>query len=201
MRLDHVIYGARDLDAAARRFRDEFGLDSVPGGEHAGLGTANRIVPLGGDYLEIMGVVDPEGALAQWVLGMIAGGERLIGWCVRTDDVAVVATRLGEEPVAMSRARPDGTALSWRLAGLPGAMGDPSLPFFIQWDDLSQHPGKTPAAHAAAPNGISWIEVAGDPAAVAARIGAAALPVRVSAGEPGVRAVAVGTEHGEILVR
>ena len=35
-------------------------LSTVEGGRHDGLGTHNRIVPLGGGYLELMAVHDPE---------------------------------------------------------------------------------------------------------------------------------------------
>ena len=56
--LDHLGYAVRDLDGAAVRFREELGLDSVVGGRHVGFGTANRIVPLGDQYIEIVGVVD-----------------------------------------------------------------------------------------------------------------------------------------------
>lgn len=201
LRLDHVIYGVRDLDAAARRFRDDYGLDSVPGGEHVGYGTANRIVPLGDSYVEIMGPVDPDGPLAHWLLGMIADGERPIGWCVRTNLIGAVAARLGEEPVAMSRARPSGAEVSWRLVGLPASMMDPSLPFFIEWDDPAEHPGRMPAAHAAVAHGIAWVEVSGDPALLGERLGGADLPVRVVAGDPGVRALGIASGAGEIVIR
>ena len=58
LRLDHVAYAVRDLDETAVRFREEHGLDSVAGGRHVGFGTANRIVPLGDQYIELVGVVD-----------------------------------------------------------------------------------------------------------------------------------------------
>jgi len=38
LRLDHVIYAVRDLEAAAARFSDEFGLGSVVGGPAHGMG-------------------------------------------------------------------------------------------------------------------------------------------------------------------
>ena len=34
LRLDHVVYAVGDLDGAAVRFRQAFGLDSVAGGRH-----------------------------------------------------------------------------------------------------------------------------------------------------------------------
>ena len=62
LRLDHVVYAAGDLDEAALRFRESFGLDSLEGGRHDRGGTANRIVPLGRQYVELVTVVDPEAA-------------------------------------------------------------------------------------------------------------------------------------------
>ena len=62
MRIDHVIYAAADLDAAAARIESELGLVAGGGGRHEGLGTVNRIVPLGGGYLELLAVADREEA-------------------------------------------------------------------------------------------------------------------------------------------
>ena len=50
MRIDHVIVAATDLGAAAARLEGEYGLHALGGGRHEGLGTHNRIVPLGGGY-------------------------------------------------------------------------------------------------------------------------------------------------------
>ena len=62
VRIDHVIYATGDLDTAAARVESELGLNAVRGGRHEGHGTHNRIVPLGGGYLELMAVADPEEA-------------------------------------------------------------------------------------------------------------------------------------------
>lgn len=57
LELSQVIYGVRDLDAATQRMQ-ALGLAVLDGGRHPGLGTANRIIPLGSTYLELLGVVD-----------------------------------------------------------------------------------------------------------------------------------------------
>ena len=62
LRMDHVIYAVDDLDEAAAGLFDREGLGSVPGGRHEGWGTANRIVPLGDTYLELIAVVDVDEA-------------------------------------------------------------------------------------------------------------------------------------------
>lgn len=59
MRVDHVVYAAEDVDGATARIEDELGVAAVGGGRHEGHGTYNRIVPLGGGYLEVLGLADP----------------------------------------------------------------------------------------------------------------------------------------------
>lgn len=204
--LDHVILASADPQGSADRLRREHGLGSVPGGRHAGRGTANRIVPLGSDYLEIVGVVDEEEALAdefgRWVLEGAAGGERLLGWCLRVPDIDEVAGRIGLRVTSWTRTRPDGRSLRWRLAGLPEAMREPSLPFFIQWGvPADRHPGRSRAEHESGPTGIAWVEVSGDSDRVRTWIGDADLPVRVEGGTPGVRAVAVLLGGREVELR
>jgi hypothetical protein len=64
MELDHVLIAVDDLEAAAKEVEERLGLASVAGGRHHGLGTANRIVPLGETYLELVAVVDDAEAAA-----------------------------------------------------------------------------------------------------------------------------------------
>jgi hypothetical protein len=191
VRIDHVLYAVADLESGANRFEEDLGLESVRGGEHPGWGTANRIVPLGPDYLELIAVADPAAAAAsEFGRLVLDAGERLVGWAVATDDIDSVAARLGLEPQRGSRTRPDGVRLAWRLAGVADALrSGGELPFFIQWDGPSLlHPGGDPSA----PAGISWVEVTGDEAALRAWLGGAELPVRFAAEGHGVTAVGIG---------
>jgi hypothetical protein len=187
VRIDHVIYATANLDAAAARLEREHGLVVHGGGRHEGLGTCNRIVPLGGGYLELLAVADPqEAASSDFGRGLQArlrsAGEGLFAWVVAVDDVAPHADRLGTEVTTIRRA-----GLSARLTGLAEAMRDPSLPFFISRDHGVPDPGAD--AHA---GGITWLEVAGDAARLDRWLDGAGLPVRVVAGTPGVRAVGIG---------
>jgi hypothetical protein len=187
MRIDHVIYATSDLDAAAARVRADLGVAAGAGGRHEGLGTHNRIVPLGGGYLELLAVADPEeaagSALGSAVQARIArDGEGLLGWAVAVDDVETVAARLG---TAVTTIRREG--LSARLTGVAEAMREPFLPFFI-----SRDPGVPDPAAAGDAGGIAWVEVAGDAARLERWLGGAALPVRVVAGPAGVHALGVG---------
>src|SRR5678816_207162 len=110
LELGQVILGVRDLDAASRRM-EGLGFTVLDGGVHPGLGTANRIIPLGRQYLELLGVVDPALASAQWygqaLLARIADGDRLVRWSLRTDQIEKIAGALGlvPEPVSYTHLR------------------------------------------------------------------------------------------------
>jgi hypothetical protein len=191
VRIDHVLYAVSDLEAGAARFEDELGLESVPGGKHPGWGTANCIVPLGPDYLELIGVSDPAVAASSEFGQLVLGaGDGLVGWAVATDELDSVAARLGLVIQRGSRTRPDGVRLAWRLAGVAEALASGgTLPFFIQWDGPAQlHPGGDASAAA----GISWVEVAGEEAELREWLGGADLPVRFASAGRGITAVGIG---------
>ena len=116
--IDHVAIAAIDLDRAAARLLDEVGLASVPGGRHPRWGTANRIVPLGDTYLELITVEDEMAATASVfgsaVVRAVSDGDRWLTWAVRDDRIDATAARLGLTVEAGERARPDGRVLRWR---------------------------------------------------------------------------------------
>lgn len=186
MRIDHVIYATGDLDAAAARVEAALGVPAVPGGRHEGLGTHNRIVPLGGGFLELLAIADPEEAdssdLGRALKARIAqAGDGLLGWAVSVDDVAPVAQRLGIEMTTIAR-----QGMRAQLAGVAESMRDPFLPFFIGRDPRAPNPAELGDA-----GGISWIEVAGDAARLDEWLESAELPVRVVPGTPGVVALGI----------
>ena len=137
VRVDHIIYAVDDLDAAGRRLYEESGLASIEGGRHPAWGTANRIVPLETAYVELVTVVDRDVAacsdFGRPVMDAIAAGRHLVGWAVATDDLGVISRRLGLEVSRGARTRPDGTTLSWQLAGVARALTTGALPMFIEW--------------------------------------------------------------------
>ncbi|HET6832297.1 MAG TPA: VOC family protein [Acidimicrobiales bacterium] len=203
--VDHVIVLVPDLGAAARRCYDETGLASVAGGRHAGHGTGNRIVPLGGSYIELMAVLDRDEAasspLGSWVgRRLVEVGEGPAALCLRTDDMEAVARRIGRGALLMSRTRPDGVELAWHLVGLEAAMAE-GLPFFIQWhvDDVD-HPGRAVVEHGCAAVGIAWVEISGDEDRLASWLGPHELPLRHVGGVPGPHRVAVAVAEGKPIV-
>ena len=188
MRIDHVIYVTADLDAASQRLGAQLGLPVAGGGRHVGLGTENRIMPLGGGYLEILAIADPEEAAgspfgATLAARLAAGGDGLAGWAAAVDDVGAVAERLGLELAGIER---DG--MTARLAGVGEALAEPFLPFFIERD-----PGVADPSGTGGP-GIGWLEVSGDAARLRAWVGEE-LPVRVVDGPPAVLAVGIGEQE------
>jgi hypothetical protein len=203
--IDHVIITVEDLDAAARRYYKQMGLASVSGGRHPGHGTANRIVPLGSSYIELMAVVDRVEAdaspLGSWVERRLAdGGDWPAALCLRTDDIEGAARRTGHEPLLMHRTRPDGARLEWRLVALDAALSE-GLPFFIHWfvDDVD-HPGRILVEHRCAVVGMDWVELGGDQDRLASWLGPHDLPLRHVEGAPGPHRMAVATSNGESIV-
>jgi Glyoxalase-like domain len=188
VRLDHVIYGTVDLDAAAARVALTLGLAAGPGGRHDGLGTHNRIVPLArGSFIELLAVADPaeaeSSALGRALQARIARGDGWLGWAVAVADVAAVAARLGLTIVTVGR---QGQVA--RLAGIESSLAEPALPFFIE--RTAEH---TPVAAGAPP--LSWVEVSGDADRLDRWLDGVSLPVRVVAGEPALLACGVGARE------
>jgi hypothetical protein len=206
LEIDHVVMAVGDLEEAADRLFREHGLASVVGGRHTGMGTANRVVPLGSAYLELIAVVDDDEAatspMGRWVRSATAGGDRWGGWVVRPGDIEAEAARLGLDVMDGARERPDGTVLRWRMAGVGEAAANPPLPFFIEWRVAeSERPGRADAAHRVRPLGIARLDVAGDRDRMRDWLGEDLPNLRVVPGPPGIVAVVVATEDGDLVLR
>ncbi|MGW2234319.1 VOC family protein [Streptomyces sp. NPDC001759] len=140
--LDHLVLATPDLAATVADFTRRTGVPPAPGGAHVGLGTRNFLVSLGGSsYLEIIGPdpeqAEPDGPRPFTVDELAAA--RTVTWAVSPPDLdaAVMSARArGYDPGdirPMSRRRPDGTLLRWRLTD--GDTQHPSglVPFLIDW--------------------------------------------------------------------
>jgi hypothetical protein len=141
-RLDHLVLATPDLAATVAEFTRRTGVAPAPGGVHVGLGTRNHLVGLGGCAdLEIIGPDPQQPAPAGPRSFGVDGLEtpRTITWAISPPDLdgAVAAARAhGYDPGDvrdMSRRRPDGTLLEWRLTD--GGEPHPSglVPFLIDW--------------------------------------------------------------------
>jgi hypothetical protein len=173
------------------------GLASVEGGRHPGWGTANRIVPLGDTYLELIAVVDEAEAAqsptGRWVAGSEPGP---LGWAVRTRDLDRVAGRLGLTVTAGARATPSGETLRWRSAGIAEAAAEPPLPFFLEWEDGTPFPGREPLTSAR----IARLELEGDADRLSAWLGTHDLPVVVRPGRGRLARIVLSGPAGEIVI-
>jgi hypothetical protein len=182
VRLDHVVYGVQDLDAAQARIERELGLAVEPGGRHEGQGTHNRIVPLAGAYLELLAIADRAEAetspVGRLLVERIDRGDGLVAWACTVDDVDAVAERLGTELYVVRR---DG--FEGRLTGVVEALKEPCLPFFGAGNKPRER-GDT---------ALSWLELSGDAARIEAWLGPGhGLPLRIVDGAPALRAVGIG---------
>jgi Glyoxalase-like domain len=204
LNLDHVLIAVSDLAETAREIEARYGLASIEGGRHPDWGTANRIVPLGQTYLELVAVVDEakaaESAFGRWVSGMRPKLGRPLGWAVRTHELDTVAGRLGLTVRAGSRATPGGGQLRWRSAGIEQAVAAPSLPFFIDWAQGTPLPGLATANHAVGRVELARLVLVGDADRLADWLGDHELPIVVRAGTPAVASIVLAGAAGEIVL-
>jgi hypothetical protein len=201
--IDHVLLATRDLAEGARELERRQGLSSVEGGRHPGWGTANRIVPLGRAYLELVAVVDPaeaqESAFGRWVADSASGPLEPFGWAVRVSDLDEVAVRHGLEIADGSRVTPTGETLRWRTAGLERAIAEPLFPFFIEWARGSTLPGSTRRGDQGA-QGLARLVLSGEADPLTAWLGDHALPLELRPGPSAVMGVVVRTHSGGVVL-
>jgi hypothetical protein len=204
--IDHIVYGVLDLASGVADLERRLGVRATPGGKHLGRGTHNALLGLGGEaYLEIIARdpdQQPSPARLHFDLHELAE-PKLVGWAVRThgiDGFVERARRAGYDPGAvedMSRTRPDGARLSWRVAQGPPAGRDLVVPFVIDWLD-------TPHPFASVPGGVTLARLSAvhpDPESVRPALDALGAAITVVDGaEPALVAV-LDTPRGRVELR
>ena len=194
--IDHIVFPVTNLAVAAAEFETRYGLASIEGGRHPTWGTANRIVPLGDAYVELVAVVDAsvaaQTAFGTWIATAIPG--QPVGWAVRTDAIEAIGRRLGLPIVPGSRAAPGGELITWHSAGVDVAAREPGLPFFIQWGPGVPLPGVAPVRHPGGPARLTQVSVHADPSRLNAWLGEHTLPISVTGGPD--RRIAVVLSQG-----
>lgn len=199
-----MVLAVSDLAAAGEELEARHGLASIEGGRHPGWGTANRIVPLGETYLELVAVADEREAgrnpFGSWVAAADTESMRPLGWAVRTTRLDEVARRLGLAVTEGSRIAGDGVVLRWRIAGIEHAAAEPSLPFLIEWGSETPLPGDAAVHHPAGAVRIAAVRVQGDPDRLAAWLGPNDLPLEVRPGKAKLESVVLASDRGTIAL-
>ncbi len=89
--IDHLAVAGETLEEARAHLEEALGVAMGPGGEHALMGTWNRLLSLGpGLYLEAIAVNPgaPDPGRARWFdLDRFRGPARLANWIARVDDI------------------------------------------------------------------------------------------------------------------
>lgn len=195
--IDHLVYATPSLDVV-----DGLGIPVSPGGQHVGLGTRNHLADLGGGaYLEVVGPDpdQPEPPRPRPFDIDSLTAPRLVTWAVRVTDIdrAVAdAKDRGHDPGPihpMSRERPDGVLLAWRLTVQDD---DSVLPFLIDWG-ATPHPSRD-AVHGA--ELLSFHLSHPDPPSIHKGLEALGADVPVVEGAPGLVA-RIRTPQGEVTLR
>ncbi len=146
--VDHILIAAPDLEAGRDFAESIFGTRPVTGGVHPGQGTRNALLGLEDDtYIEIIAPDPAQPAdlpLSRYLASR--SSPELSWWCSRCDQLEALQAAMRDSGLdagsidPWSRQRPDGEELSWRLL-MPNVPNlGTSLPFFISWDDMAQHP-------------------------------------------------------------
>lgn len=135
--IDHVVIAVEDLDRA-RLSWERLGFTLTPRGRHFQKGTGNYCIMFPGDYIELLGVVDP--VQEAGVLGdLLAKGEGPRGLAFATRSAEATAAELARRGIASGApsglARqlelPEGTVLPrFKLVSLP-ASATPGISAFV----------------------------------------------------------------------
>lgn len=203
LELSQVILAVPQLGEAKQRFED-LGFTVLDGGRHPGLGTANCIIPLGRDYLELLGVVDErEASRTAYGLASLraaADGVAVARWALRTDDIETVAMEMGVDVESRTRVTPGGERITWRVGGLQDALLSPCHPFLMQWDDPCQFPGAIPVTHANGATGVGALHVVSPaPQEIQPWIDRSGAPVHLVTGDCGIAGLTVRLAGGGSL--
>ncbi len=143
--IDHLVISCGRLEEGVAFVEDSLGVTMAPDGQHRDMGTHNRLLGLGGVYLEVIAVdpMAPAPDRPRWFdLDRFAGPPRLTNWVART---VALSSALEVAPpgtgVPMELSRGD---LVWDIA----ISDDGSLPFggafpgLIDWG-FSIHPTRS----------------------------------------------------------
>lgn len=145
--IDHLVIVVNDLEKAAGDY-ERMGFTVVAGGRHP-VGSHNALIAFSdGSYIEVISFYRE--ALDHRWWEPLQKGERLVDYCVQTDDLTADTQKLRaagvaiNDPVPWSRSRPDGYELKWLLSLATGSHRGVA-PFLIQ--DITPRDERIPREH------------------------------------------------------
>jgi catechol 2,3-dioxygenase-like lactoylglutathione lyase family enzyme len=155
--IDHLVVVVKDLDQTATHYR-ELGFTVIPGGQHP-VGSHNALISFAdGSYLELIAFYREAVDHRWW--DPLSKGERLVDYCLQTDDLGGDTKKLKDagvainDPVPWSRKRPDGYELKWLLSLATGSHRGVA-PFLIE--DVTPRTERIPQEFKHS-NGVTGIE-------------------------------------------
>jgi hypothetical protein len=160
--IDHLVIVVNDLERTADDYR-ALGFNVVSGGKHP-VGSHNALISFeDGSYLELIAFYRDAPDHRWW--DALKKGERLVDYCLQTDDLARDTRKLREcgvvinDPVPWSRIRPDGFELEWLLSLAVGTHRG-IAPFLIQ--DMTPREERVPRQrqHESGAVGIGTLTIA-----------------------------------------
>lgn len=135
--VDHLVVAGETLEAGAALVGRDLGLEILPGGRHATMGTQNRLVALGpDDYLEVIAIdpdAKPPGRPRWFGLDGFRGKPRLAAWALRVENLDEALANAPDgmgQPMAMARGE-----YRWRIS-MPDSGVTPfdgMFPMLIEW--------------------------------------------------------------------
>ena len=204
--LDHLVFAGPDLQAAIDHVERLTGVRAEPSGRHP-IGTANALIAFTVDgrraphYLEVIG--PDEGRVASDIpkfgIDRLTGPE-LVTYAIHPDDLD---TTLAEATAAgldlgqaspLSRRKPDGTLLEWRIS-LAEVDTGAVIPFLIDWGSTEQ-PGLSDLPT------LELLSVAletPEPDATAAHLAVLGVPFAVTEGPRQAVVATVRTLSGDVV--
>jgi Glyoxalase-like domain len=184
LELDHVVVGAQSLAQGVAWSEALLGVTPGPGGEHAFMGTHNRLFSIASPqfpraYFEIIAInpAAPRPARPRWfdldratTQAALESGPKLLHWVARCTDIDAACAALRDIGIdrgeVVSTRRDTGRGmLHWRITVRADGqrLWDGAMPTLIEWQ--SAHPADSMPASSALIEGMS---LAGLPRAVAA---------------------------------
>lgn len=158
-RVDHLVVAAASLPEGIAWCRETFGFEPAAGGEHALMGTHNRVFRIDSPaypraYFEIIAIdpAAPQPGRMRWydlddasLQARIASGPRLVHFVTSASNALAAADAMHEQGIdrgallAVERPTPSGV-LRWRISVRDDGqrLFDGTLPTLIEWGDA--HP-------------------------------------------------------------